>query len=94
MANGSYKHYIPDLGLSIERYTANVPADGCYYVIRDGAICDKCRTLKKAEEYFRALIKEAGYKPKTYNVNPKTKAELSTELYLDRGDIISASRVH
>lgn len=32
----SYKHYIPDIGLSIEKNTENVPQDGKYYLLRDG----------------------------------------------------------
>ena len=32
----TYKHYIPYLGLSIERNTEKVPQDGKYYLLRDG----------------------------------------------------------
>ncbi len=31
----TYKHYIPDIGLSIEKNTKNIPQDGKYYLLRD-----------------------------------------------------------
>lgn len=85
--NGSYKHYIPDLELSIERNTASVPADGLYYVVKAGSILGKYRSLKKAREVFQAMVKESGYKPKMQEVKTKTASELSIEHYLDNKDL-------
>ncbi len=43
---GYYKHSIPDIGLSIERYTEIVPADGKFYLIKSGEIIGSYK-LKK-----------------------------------------------
>jgi hypothetical protein len=58
-----YKHYIPYLNLSIERYSSRVPNDGKYYVILAGEIIGKYPSRKKAEEKFYNLVKQSGYKP-------------------------------
>ena len=60
---GAYRHFIPQLTLSIERNTLNVPNDGRFYLIRDGCIIDSFQSIKKAEERFRQLVKETGFKP-------------------------------
>lgn len=85
--SGFYKHYIPDLELSIERNTANIPADGLYYVVKAGNVLGKYRSLKKAEEVFQAMVKESGHKPETQEVKTRTASELSIEHYLDGKDL-------
>ena len=80
-SDGNYKHYIPELKLSIERNTANVPNNNYYYVIRDGEIIEKYRTLKKAKELFDNMIKESGYKPKLENSKPKEESECELDKY-------------
>lgn len=87
MGSEPYKQYIPDLQLSIEKDTQNVPSDGCYYVVRAGTIRGKYRSLRKAEELFHALVKESGYKPKSEKAKAKTAPELSIERYLDAKDL-------
>ena len=34
-SDDTYRHYIPDLDLSIEKNTENVPQDGKYYLLSD-----------------------------------------------------------
>jgi hypothetical protein len=94
MSKDSYKHYIPEIKLSIERYTNNVPSDGYYYILQDSKIVGRHRKLVQAEAMFKEIVKKSGFKPKTDNAKRKTKSQLTTELYFDRGDIISAFRVH
>lgn len=60
---GSYKHFIPKLNLSIERNTDQVPNDGKFYIVRDGHAVEGFRSLKKAEEKFKQIVEESGYKP-------------------------------
>ena len=77
----SYKHYIPDLKLSIERNTSNVPSKNYYYVIRDGEIIDKYRTLKKAKEIFDKMVKESGFKPKIESSKEKDMRDYELDRY-------------
>lgn len=76
----NYKHYIPELKLSIEKNTVNVPNNNYYYVISDGEIIAKHRTLKMAKELFDKMVKESGYKPKI----EKSKQKDSRDHELDR----------
>jgi hypothetical protein len=70
--DASYKHFLPQLNLSIERNTRNVPSDNKFYLLRDGAIIGNYRSLKKAEEEFRRLVEQSGFKPEVpaKQVNP------------------------
>ena len=80
-SDGNYKHYIPDLKLSIEKNTNNVPSNNYYYVIRDGEIIEKYRTLKKAKELFDKMVKESGYKPKFDNSAQKDMYDSKLDQY-------------
>ena len=71
-----YKRYIPDINLSIEKGTKDVPNDGRYYLLMDGIITEKFTLLKKAEERFKELVKASGYKPEPIpDVKPKPEDE-------------------
>lgn len=59
-----YKHYIPELNLSIEKNTEKVPSDGKFHLLKDGKIIESFRSQKKAEEKFKQLVFDSGYKPK------------------------------
>ena len=63
MITGIYKQYIPDLQLSIERGTDAVPDDGRFYVLRAGKVLKGFGSLKKAQELYKGIIQESGYKP-------------------------------
>jgi len=60
----TYRHFIPEIGLSIERNTGKVPADGRFHIVRSGAIVQSFRSRRLAEEKFRQLVKENGFTPK------------------------------
>jgi hypothetical protein len=82
----TYKQYIPDIGLSIEKNTENVPHDGNYYLVRNGQIVKGFRTLKKAEVTFKEAVAESGYMPKPVEKRKKSAAEQDTDRYLDAKD--------
>jgi len=84
--SGPYRHLIPELHLSVERNTGQVPHDGKYYLVRQGHIIESFRSIKKAEEKFRELVKESGHKPEVSHVKPRNASEEGIELYLDAKD--------
>jgi hypothetical protein len=81
-----YRHFIPKLDLSIERNTDQVPNDGKFYIVHQGHVMDGFRSIKKAEERFRQLVKESGYKPEGSPAKPKSASEEGIERYLDAKD--------
>jgi hypothetical protein len=85
--DSSYRHIIPQLNLSIERNTAKVPNDGRFYIVREGQIIESFRSIKKAEEKFRQLVKDSGYKPKVSPTKPRTAADEELERYLDAKEL-------
>lgn len=85
--DGTYRHFIPKLSLSIERNTARVPSDGKFYILREGQIVDNFWALGKAEARFRQLVKESGYKPEVAATKPRSVADEALERYLDVKDL-------
>ena len=73
-----YRQAIPDLNLSIERETGQVPSDGKYHVVRDGTVLESFRLLKQAQEHFKKIVKESNYKPK-HQVKRKSGSELNID---------------
>lgn len=61
--NESYKHFIPKIGLSIERNTGHVPSDGRFHIVKVGKVVQSFRSRKLAEERFKQLLAESGFKP-------------------------------
>ena len=51
---------LPDLELSLERFTENVPADGAWYLIRAGKELGRFRTRKAAADAWKRELTEAG----------------------------------
>lgn len=82
-----YKHFIPKLDLSIERNTEQVPKDGKFYLIRQGQIIESFISIRKAEERFRQLVKESGYKPEVSPNKPMSASEEGIARYLDEKDL-------
>ncbi len=83
MVTDAYRQYIPELQLSIERSTETVPKDGKFYVIREGHVLGRFRSLKQAQELFRQVVQETGFKPKQEERAGKSAAELDVDRYLD-----------
>ena len=68
----SYVQRLPALGLSIERATPAVPADGYFYLLRDGVVLTRARSLKAAEKAWREVVEASGWvPPKTQDRTPK-----------------------
>jgi hypothetical protein len=58
-----YKRTHPNAPVSIHQNTDAVPADGMYYVLQDGQVLGKFRTLKKASEAYKAALEAEGISP-------------------------------
>lgn len=54
----------PDAGVGIHRLTPDVPADGRYYLVRDGVVLKGIRSLAAARTAYKALLDEMGWAPK------------------------------
>jgi hypothetical protein len=66
-----YRQALPALALSIERYTPNVPADGAWYVLKDGQEVGRFRTLKAARKAWDAEIASSDWSPTERPVDAK-----------------------
>ena len=86
----SYKHFIPKLELSIERNTVNVPNDGRFYVVKAGKVLQNFRSRKLAEEKFRELVKESGFKPEEQPTEKMNPIDEAAERYAMAKDIFWA----
>jgi hypothetical protein len=58
-----YVQRLPALGLSIERNTPAVPSDGYFYVLRDGVVLKRVRSLKSAQDTWRDVVAASGWTP-------------------------------
>jgi hypothetical protein len=63
MTRESYRQVLPELDLSIERLTENVPADGQWYLVKAGETVGRFRSLKAAQTAWREIVCESGSKP-------------------------------
>ena len=79
----SYRQAIVAVNLSIERCTAAVPSDGYYYVLKDGKVEGRFRSLKQAQAKYKELLAASGYQPPckiATGVDPDREA---VERYMD-----------
>jgi hypothetical protein len=65
----AYRQHLPDLDLSIERYTDAVPSDGAWYLLRGGEQLGRYRSLKAAQEAWKHVLRESGWTPKAREVD-------------------------
>lgn len=70
MSREPYRQSLPDLELSIERYTEAVPRDGGWYLLRGGEQLGRYRSLKAAQQAWREIVQESGWKPERREVDP------------------------
>lgn len=63
MKRGPYKQMLPDLNLSLERYTDNVPGDGAWYLLRGGREIGRFRSREQATAAWKAVLAETGWEP-------------------------------
>lgn len=61
MANDFFRMNLPDLALSIEQNTENVPQDGRFHVIHNGVDLGSYPNLKRAREHFQKIKDAAGF---------------------------------
>ena len=63
----AYRQQLPALGLSIQRNTEDVPADGWWYFMRHGQVVGRFRSRKAAQEVWQRIIDESGWTPPKAN---------------------------
>jgi hypothetical protein len=80
-SGGYYRTYIPEIGLSIEKNTGNVPSDGKFYIVKTGTILESFRSRKLAEEKFRQIVRETGFKPNATNEKQESSISESDDRY-------------
>jgi hypothetical protein len=61
---------LPAIGLSLERGTGNVPADGKWYLLRDGEIVGRYGSRAEAQEAWSAVVAESGWQLPQLLVDP------------------------
>lgn len=90
-----YKQSVPALGLSIQRGTSAVPADGYYYVLLHGEIAGRYRGLRQATARYQALIEERRTSVPSVKPESVDYAKLAAETYMDQVEAYwSASHMH
>jgi hypothetical protein len=75
--SGRYRQHLPDLDLSIERYTDAVPHDGAWYLLRGGERLGRVRSLKAARDAWNEIVEQSGWSPSNLPVD--TDAALRRE---------------
>jgi len=63
MAGDFFRLALPELELSIEQNTENVPRDGRFHVLHRGADVGSYPNLKRAREHFQRIKEAAGFQP-------------------------------
>ncbi|MBA7687562.1 hypothetical protein ES703_96026 [subsurface metagenome] len=88
--DGSYRHYLPNLTLSIERNTGRVPSDGRFHIVNNRKVIASFRSRKKAEERFYQLVEESGYELIKPTDKPLSPTEEAIERYTLAKDLFWA----
>ena len=73
----------PDAGVGIHRLTPDVPADGRYYLVRDGVVVKGFRGLAAARAAYRVTLDEMGWVPKPREVEKFDPASLEIERFFE-----------
>jgi len=79
----SYKQSIQAIGVSVERLTAHVPADGWFYVLQQGQVQGRYRTLKAAQIHYRELVNASGWSPPPVEKRRADPSVEAVERYMD-----------
>jgi hypothetical protein len=79
----SYRQSISAIGLSLERGTADVPKDGHFYVLLNGVVKGRFRTMRQALALYKSLLKESGYTPPPPGDKKADPAREAVERYMD-----------
>lgn len=76
-----YKRELPQLELSVERATKNVPNDGRFYLVRRGRIIADFATEKSALKRYREILEEVGFERPEIEAAKVTPSEEWLESY-------------
>ncbi len=79
----SYRQSIAAIGLSLERATASVPKDGYVYVLLNGEIKGRFRTMSRARALYKSLLEESGYTPPPPAPGKADPTREAVERYMD-----------
>lgn len=82
----AYRQVLPQLDLSIERYTDAVPDDGAWHLIRAGQQLGRYRSLRSAQEAWRVVVEESGWKaePRPVDATDARRREATERWARDR----------
>lgn len=83
MTQEFFRLAVPEVGLSIEQNTENVPQDGKYHVLKQGAIVASYPSLKRARERLQRLKDEAGFVPQSARED-EAGDELASKEHVER----------
>lgn len=78
-----YRQAVPTIGLSLERDTARVPSDGYYYVLLNGEVKGRHRSLRQAQSQYKEFLAESGWKPPDLKRTRMDPAREAVERYMD-----------
>lgn len=70
VAKNPYRQTQPAVGLSLERFTDAVPTDGAYYLLLNGEIVGRYRSLKAAKTAWNHALDTSGWTPPKSELNP------------------------
>lgn len=76
-----YRQIHPRAKVSIECNTGRVPADGKYYVLKDGKVIAAFRSLKAAEPCYQQLVEEMALPPLVKQDIKMTSEQIQDEFY-------------
>lgn len=76
-----YRQFHPRANISIECYTGSVPADGKYYVIKDGKVIAAFRSLKAATACYQKMVDEMALPPLVKQDIKMTSEQIQDEFY-------------
>jgi hypothetical protein len=80
---GAYRQAVPAIQLSLERLTAAVPDDGYYYVLKDGKVEGRFRSLKRAQARYKELLAASDYEPPPVERKKADPSKEAVERYMD-----------
>jgi hypothetical protein len=71
LKRAQFRQHLPDLDLSIERYTNAVPGDGWWYLLRADEQLGRYRSVKEAKLAWQRVLQDSGWSPRKQDVDAK-----------------------
>ncbi|OGO49396.1 MAG: hypothetical protein A2148_06835 [Chloroflexi bacterium RBG_16_68_14] len=78
-----YRQAVPAIGLSLERNTGRVPGDGYYYVLFNGEVKGRYRSLRQAQAQYKQLFANSGWTPDPTEAASVDVATETVERYMN-----------